>query len=126
MGEADVIILHLEENSKIKYGFACAGHVRNKGIEISTGFYIGFCDDDDIWFPKKLELQIKAMGETGCKMSSTDGLYGNKIYNPNNTYKKYNAEKYYDQLVNIYKSNNSDLLNNGFPYIAIQIKFSTI
>jgi glycosyltransferase involved in cell wall biosynthesis len=32
---------------------------RNKGLVQSTGKYIAFLDDDDIWCPDKLELQIK-------------------------------------------------------------------
>ena len=70
----NIKIIHLEKNSKDRFGYACAGYVRNKGIELSFGKYIAFCDDDDIWFPNKIELQLKAMRETGCKMSSTDGL----------------------------------------------------
>ena len=77
-----VKMIHLEQNTKNKFKFPCAGYVRNIGIDHSNGKYVAFCDDDDIWFPKKLELQIKKMKETGCKMSSTDGLIGKGVYNP--------------------------------------------
>ena len=30
-------IIHLDKNSKDIFGYACAGFVRNKGIEISSG-----------------------------------------------------------------------------------------
>jgi len=32
---------------------------RNKGIEISQGKFVAFCDSDDEWFPLKLEKQYK-------------------------------------------------------------------
>lgn len=32
---------------------------RNHGLMNSTGKYIGFLDDDDMWCPEKLEIQIK-------------------------------------------------------------------
>ena len=115
--EQNINIIHLNENTKKKFGYACAGYVRNKGIENSKGKYIAFCDDDDIWFPKKIELQINGMINSDCKMSSTDGLIGNGIYNPDIKYKKYNAENYYKCLQNIYKSRTSNLLENGFPDI---------
>ena len=113
----NIIIIHLEQNSKQKFGYACTGYVRNKGIEISTGEYIAFCDDDDIWLPKKIELQISTMQKSGCKMSSTDGLIANDIYYINKNYKKYIAEHHYTTLQNIYRRKNSDLLKNGFPKI---------
>ena len=114
----NIKIIHLEKNSKDRFGYACAGgYQRNYGIQKSTGKYIAFCDDDDIWFPNKIELQLKAMRETGCKMSSTDGLIGNGIIDPTKSYKKYNAEHYYKTLQNIYKRKGSNLLDNGFPKI---------
>jgi glycosyltransferase involved in cell wall biosynthesis len=113
----EINIIHLETNSKNIFGFACAAYVRNKGIEISSGKYIAFCDDDDIWFPSKIELQLNAMKKTGCKMSSTDGLIGNGVYDSNTVYKKYNAEHYFNTLKNIYKEKNSNFLDNGFPEI---------
>ena len=112
-----VNIIHLPQNSKQIFGFACAGHVRNKGIEQAKGKYIAFCDDDDIWFPNKIELQINAMKRTGCKMSSTDGFIGNGPYNSNVSYKKFNAEFGFDYITNKFKQHNSNLFDNGFPEI---------
>jgi teichuronic acid biosynthesis glycosyltransferase TuaG len=112
-----ITIIHLKENTKNILGYACAGYVRNKGIENSSGKYIAFCDDDDIWFPKKIELQINAMKKTGARMSCTDGLFGFGIYDSSKEYKKYNSEYYYDTLQNIFKSKGSNLLDNGYPKI---------
>lgn len=36
---------------------------RNLGIRNSTGRYVAFCDDDDIWLPDKLEVQTAFMDE---------------------------------------------------------------
>ena len=78
-------------------------------------------DDDDIWLPNKLEIQIKAMKDKGFMMSCTDGLIGKGIFNGNEkSYKKYNAEHYFDTLINIYKEKGKgDLLSfeQGFPTV---------
>jgi len=111
----DVLVIHLEENSKRIYGFACANYVRTQGINESTGDYIAFCDDDDIWFPQKIELQMRAMQNTGCKMSATDGLIGKGIYNIHNEYTVYNAVANYKAILDIFHSKNSCAIDNGFP-----------
>jgi len=111
----NIKIIHLDKNSKEIFGFACPQ--RNFAIKEATGKYIAFCDDDDIWFPRKLELQIEAMKKTGCKMSCTDGLIGEGVYNKNVPYKRYNAEHYFETLKNIYRSKGSSFLENGFPEV---------
>src|SRR5215204_3574604 len=35
--------------------------VRNIGIRQSCGEVLAFCDDDDIWYPQKLESQLRTM-----------------------------------------------------------------
>lgn len=34
---------------------------RNKGVELSKGEYVAFLDDDDTWYPQKIEKQLKLM-----------------------------------------------------------------
>jgi glycosyltransferase involved in cell wall biosynthesis len=34
---------------------------RNYGIRLAKGLYIGFCDDDDLWTPYKLEKQVAVL-----------------------------------------------------------------
>lgn len=113
----DVKIVHLPVNSSKLFGYPSAGFVRNQGANIASGSYIAYCDDDDIWFPRKIELQMKSIQETGFKMSSTEGLIGHGIYDPSKTYKLYNSQHYYEQLQQIFRNKGSSALVNGFPRI---------
>lgn len=113
----DIIIIHLEKNSKKVFGYPTVGYVINKGLEVYTGDFFATCDDDDCWLPNKLELQITAMRETNCKMSCTEGYYGYGTYDPNKRYPLYNKEINYDTLKRIYINKGVDLLKNGFPKI---------
>jgi glycosyltransferase involved in cell wall biosynthesis len=36
-------------------------YARNAGVQESKGRFLAFCDDDDIWMPKKIERQIEIM-----------------------------------------------------------------
>lgn len=44
---------------------------RNSGIRVARGQWIAFCDDDDLWAPTKLLLQLEAMGRTGSVWACT-------------------------------------------------------
>jgi glycosyltransferase involved in cell wall biosynthesis len=45
---------------------------RNLGLKESNGKWIAFLDDDDIWLPKKLELQIAYMMRKNLNVSFTN------------------------------------------------------
>lgn len=117
-----VNILHLEENTKNLFGYACAGFVRNKGINIATGTYVAFLDDDDVWLPQKTELQIEAINKNNCKMSCSDGYIGKGAYGAKTDYPLYNAKYYWGKIRQIYRRRNKSRLfpldtEDGFPDI---------
>jgi glycosyltransferase involved in cell wall biosynthesis len=82
----NVKVLHLPINQKIKYSISAAqGKTREEGIKISRGEWIAFLDDDDYWYPMKLQEQLDSLKNFGnCKMCSTN------MYSNGNVYLKYN------------------------------------
>lgn len=63
---------------------------RNEGIKAAKGEFIAFLDHDDIWFPKKLSLQVEYLkrspdvGLVSCsfRTESPDKRYDNRITAP--------------------------------------------
>jgi glycosyltransferase involved in cell wall biosynthesis len=47
---------------------------RNQGIAATTGAWLAFVDDDDLWAPDKLSRQLRAAHETGCSWVYTGAI----------------------------------------------------
>ena len=71
----------MNKNQKEIHGYG-PGSIRNFGTKQANGKYLAFLDDDDIWLENKLNFQISEMEKLNIKMSSTEGLYGSGIYDP--------------------------------------------
>lgn len=100
---------------------------RNYGIKKATGKYIAFCDDDDIWFPEKLEKQIKCLTD-----HKSDLVYSNiKIIfnNKSTTITNYSITNTLDKLLLksqitlssvMVKNNKNILFNEDKALVAVE------
>lgn len=79
--EDKVIYKRLEINNRIKHNSKYAqGLTRNEGILIATGEYIAFLDDDDYYYPNKIEIQLLLMKKWNYQICSSNMFIGNGTY----------------------------------------------
>jgi len=69
---------YAERDARVRYistthNVGVAG-ARNLGLEMARGRYIAFLDSDDLWFPRKLELQVEFLDSSQGSVS-----YGNYV-----------------------------------------------
>ncbi len=97
----NVNFIHLEKNQKEIHGFG-PGSIRNFGIDKASGDYIAFLDDDDYWFPNKIEKQIKNLRTTKNDMVCSEALIGEGFYSPDKKYKNFLSNHYHSKMKKIY------------------------
>lgn len=97
-------------DSKVNYGIAAS---RNKGLDLSRGCYISFCDSDDTWKEKKLENQINILENNDeYQLAYTNALlidktgrsFGSKIYPKNLNYNQMLSRNYICNSSSIFKA----------------------
>jgi glycosyltransferase involved in cell wall biosynthesis len=118
-----VVWIDLPRNSKDIFGFPCPGYVRNKGLEIATGEYIAFLDNDDFWLPDKIHSQLLAMHARGYPFSCTEGLTGERPFIALASYPIYHREYFSNfckQFFEKYRGNWNGSLPEVFDNELIQ------
>jgi GT2 family glycosyltransferase len=89
---------------------------RNRGLELAQGEFISFLDSDDLWMPKKIELQVACMDEhPDCQICYTDEIWirrGRRV-NPKKRHTKYSGWIYPHCLPLCIISPSSALMRRG-------------
>lgn len=52
---------------------------RNRGIEVATGHFLAFLDDDDVWVPQRLERALAAHGEADVVVCAPGRLGSDEV-----------------------------------------------
>ena len=110
-----VNIVHINKEDTPDWGGSRQA-LRNIGSANSTGDYLAFLDDDDIWMENKLSIQINSMVEKNYLFSSTDGYFGSGVYDKEKTYPIYNKERFLKTLKKKYRKTGY-LKKNTFPEV---------
>ena len=95
--EKNVKVLHINRDETPNWGGSRPA-VRNYGIEVATGEYIAFLDDDDIWLENKIETQLSYMDKNNIHFSCTEGFFGYGVYDVEKNYAQYNSQHHIKKI----------------------------
>ena len=107
----NIVVLHLKKHCRKvlrKYGYG--GYLRNKGIEMASGTWIAFCNDNVIWHQDKIKNQISFMLSYRSSACCSDGF----LVNENNR-SLYNADINLNACILKYKK--KKFFMDSFPVV---------
>jgi teichuronic acid biosynthesis glycosyltransferase TuaG len=84
----DIVRNYANKDSRIKYIYqenGRQGKARNNGIRNSNGAYLAFLDADDLWLPKKLEIQLQTFKDYDADLIFCDSFVFTGEFHPGNT-----------------------------------------
>ena len=86
---------------------------RNYGLKHVSGSYVAFCDDDDIWFPNKLEKQIAVLNQN---TESKKVVYSEVLLFGENIIEKISNRKDTNNINDLIKKNQVPLSSTLISY----------
>jgi teichuronic acid biosynthesis glycosyltransferase TuaG len=108
-----------------------AAMARNKALEVAKGRYIAFLDSDDIWLPKKLEIQLDFMKNNDYPISFTsyEAIDENSKSNDHiiRAVESLNLEQYLKNTIIGFSTSmiNKELIKEELKFLNIRIRQDT-
>ena len=89
----EIVAPYLDRITFLKVKNGGPSKARNRAIRESSGEYVAFLDADDVWYPEKLERQMKVFSENQrLGLVYSDASF-DKIYNPKKNRTWFNATR---------------------------------
>lgn len=112
----DIVQKYRNTDKRIKYyqleKNSGAAMARTKAMQLATGAYIAFLDSDDLWYPEKLEAQLKFMIEKQINFSCTSYEQIDEESTPLNKIVKSKAKVDYNRILLDCPVGNSTVMYN--------------